>query len=460
MTTLIVLLMLVQSIAVGAAERPQDYAYGIPIHADVQAALQEIEIPAAVYRGVTRSDLGDIRVFNGQGDVVPHALRRRAAAGVENVASVSLPVFPFYWQVGSRGDDLNLRVEKRRDGTIVSIQSGIKSNTPGRQLQGYLIDASALKQPIKALRLDWRSNPAGFVGKVRISGSDDFSAWTTLVDQAALVRLTFDGQQLNQNRVDLPSAKYKYLRVSWPDQQVPLEALSVVAEPAGTQAAVRRVWQSVTGSAVAAKTNEYVYDLGGIFPFDRVRVELPQMNTLAQLQILARQKADEDWRLKTSSMVYRLRRGDAEVTSPEIMVGSSGERYLLLRADPKGGGVGAGVPVLQIGWIAQKLIFAARGSAPFQLVYGNSAAKGAAYPIESLIPGYKTDVEFAIKPATLGEPVTLAGAARLRAPMDYQKWAVWIVLVLGVAALGWMAYRLFRQVSQAPPQSQPTDKSD
>ena len=71
MTTLIVLLMLVQSIAVGAAERAQDYAYGIPIHADVQAALQEIEIPAAVYRGVTRSDLGDIQVFNGQGDVVP-----------------------------------------------------------------------------------------------------------------------------------------------------------------------------------------------------------------------------------------------------------------------------------------------------------------------------------------------------------------------------------------------------
>jgi hypothetical protein len=178
------------------------------------------------------------------------------------------------------------------------------------------------------------------------------------------------------------------------------------------------------------------------------------------VQILARQKADEDWRLKTSSMVYRLRRGDAEVTSPEIIAGGSGERYLLLRADPKGGGVGAGVPVLKIGWIAQKLIFAARGSAPFQLVYGNSAAQGAAYPIESLIPGYKTDAEFAVKPATLGEPVTLAGAARQRAPMDYKKWSVWLVLVLGVAVLGWMAFRLSRQISQTPSQSQPRDKPD
>ena len=216
----------------------------------------------------------------------------------------------------------------------------------------------------------------------------------------------------------------------------------------------------MTRSTLATKVNEYVYDVGGVFPFDRLRVELPQINTLAQVQILVRRKASDEWRLKTTVMVYRLGRGHAEVTSPEIMMSSDGERYLLLRPDPKGGGVGAGVPALQIGWIAQKLVFAARGSGPFQLVYGNSAAKGAAYPIESLIPGYKTDAEFEVKPAALGEPVTLAGAAQLRAPMDYKKWLVWIVLVLAVAALGWMAYRLSRQVSHAPSQSQPTDKHD
>ena len=69
-----------RGIAVGAAERAQDFAYGMPIEADGEAALYEIEIPAAVYRTVTRSDLGDIRVFNGQGEVVPHALKQSAAA--------------------------------------------------------------------------------------------------------------------------------------------------------------------------------------------------------------------------------------------------------------------------------------------------------------------------------------------------------------------------------------------
>ena len=56
MKTLVFLLLLSQSSAFGA-ERPEDFAYGMPIHADAQDALYELEIPAAVYRGVTRTDL-------------------------------------------------------------------------------------------------------------------------------------------------------------------------------------------------------------------------------------------------------------------------------------------------------------------------------------------------------------------------------------------------------------------
>jgi hypothetical protein len=152
---------------------------------------------------------------------------------------------------------------------------------------------------------------------------------------------------------------------------------------------------------------------------------------------------------------YRLRRDDAEVTSSEIALTNVGERYWLLRVDQKGGGVGAGVPILQIGWMPQKLVFAARGTGPFQSVYGSSAAKASVFPIDSLIPGYKTEAELKVSAASLGEPAILAGAARLRAPVDYKKWALWGSLILGVVMLGCMAYRLARQIRKSP-----TDTTD
>ena len=72
----------------------------------------------------------------------------------------------------------------------------------------------------------------------------------------------------------------------------------------------------------------------------------------------------------TSALVYRLRERDAEVASPEIIVTSHGERYWLLRIDQKGGGVGSGDWEIEIGWVPHKLVFAGRGSRPFQLAYG------------------------------------------------------------------------------------------
>ncbi|MGE5220448.1 MAG: DUF3999 family protein, partial [Chloroflexota bacterium] len=181
------------------------------------------------------------------------------------------------------------------------------------------------------------------------------------------------------------------------------------------------------------------------------RVDLPQVNTVAQVQFLARAKNSENWQSRSTAIVYRLRRDDTEITSPEIFLAGAGARQLLLRVGQKGGGIGAGVPSIHIGWLPQRLVFAARGKGPFQLIYGNRDAKPANYRIDALIPGYRTDVEFAVKPATLGAAVELGGAGRLREGIDYRTWTLWAVLVLGVAALGLMAYRLSRQLSQSPP---------
>ena len=453
----IILLLLLQGAAAGA-ERPQDFAFAVAIQADGQDALYEIEIPAALYRSVTRGDLGDLRVFNGNGEVVPHALRARVASVEQARAPVRLPVFPLYGESRGKIDDLNVRIEKRADGTIIGIQNQAKPRGE-KILRGYLLDAAGSKFPYRTLRLDWRGDSSSFVGKVRVDGSDDLAAWINLADNAALARLTFDGQQVRRDRVELRLAQVKYLRISWPENQAALDALNVLAEPAATMVASPRIWQNVTGSPAAGKAGEYSYDLGGFIPVDRLRVELPQINSLVQLQIFSRAKTNDNWQSALSAVAYRLRDHETEVTSPEIALPVNNARYWLLRVDQKGGGVGSGAPGLQIGWVAQKLVFAARGAGPFQLAYGSSVVKPAAFAIESLVPGYNSESEFKIKPATLGAQITLAGAAQLRAPWNYQKIALWAVLIIGVGLLAWMALRLSRQIAKPAPSTEKTDSA-
>jgi hypothetical protein len=109
-------------------------------------------------------------------------------------------------------------------------------------------------------------------------------------------------------------------------------------------------------------------------------------------------------------------------------------------------------------------VFAARGEAPFQLAYGSRDAKPAAFGIATLVPGYKDEATLdlrsaqpAAKPAApaigaarTAAPQALGGAAATRERIDWKRWALWASLVLGVAVLGLMAFRLGRQMSKPP----------
>ncbi len=45
--------------------------------------------------------------------------------------------------------------------------------------------------------------------------------------------------------------------------------------------------------------------------------------------------------------------------------------------------------------------------------------------------------------------MTLGGAEQLRKPPDVKRWVLWAALVLGVVVLGWMAWRLSREMAAA-----------
>ena len=50
-----------------------DFAYGYTLEVDGDGAIYSLTLPEAVYHGLTRTDRGDLRVFNSQGVAVPHA---------------------------------------------------------------------------------------------------------------------------------------------------------------------------------------------------------------------------------------------------------------------------------------------------------------------------------------------------------------------------------------------------
>ena len=453
--------LLAGATAVSAADKPADFAYGIPLETDGKEALYEVVLPAAVYRGVARSDLGDVRVFNRAGDAVPHAWRPRRTTGADTVKPVELTLFPLKAAAGTAVDNVSIRVRRNASGaTSVDVTSSGARPAAEKRTVGYFIDLTQLEQPLRSMELDWPALPDGFAGKLRIDASDDLGTWRTLVASAPLVDLEMAGRRLQQKRIELPQQKSKFLRLSWVvtgATQSP-ELTAARGEMVESAAELPREWASAEARK-GDKPGEYVFDLRGHLPVDRARLRLPEVNTIAQVELLARNRTDQPWRPVARDVVYRLRRGESEITSPEARVSITAERYWLLRVDPRGGGIGSGSPGLEVGWIPHTLVFAARGEPPFQLAYGSQGAKPGAYAIETLIPGYSDRAGARLRAAKAGAQQTvnvasaqaqpqqeLGGESRLEGQVDWKRWSLWGALLLGVAVLGAMAWRLVRQL--------------
>jgi hypothetical protein len=449
-----------------AIDRPSDFAYGIPLVVDGKEALYEVALPASVYRGLARADRGDVRVFNGTGDAVPYAWRPRRTTGPEPVTPVTLTLFPLKAGTGIGVDGISIRVRREKDGrnSVDVISSPGRAETEKRTV-GYFIDLTALEYPLRALELDWQELPDGYAGKLRVEASDDLGSWRTLVAAAPLVNLEVAGQRLQQRRIELPQQKVNYLRLSWAAQDTrrpaPPELTAARGEVVERAPEAAREWARAELNKVE-KTGEYLFDLRGHHPADRARLHLPEVNTVARVELLTRSKADQPWRPVARGVAYRLRRGESEITSPELIFDATTDRHWLLRVDPRGGGIGSGAPRLEAGWIPHTLVFAARGEPPFQLAYGSHGAKPGGHAIETLIPGYTDKSGTRLRAAKAGAQQTvnvasaqvqaqqqLGGEARLREKVDWKRWSLWGALVLGVLVLAAMAWRLMRQLDAA-----------
>jgi len=442
------------------AESPSGFAYGIAIRADGGEALYRLELPRAVYRGALRPDLGDLRVFNGAGEVVPHAFRPRVAVEVQKRSPVVLPFFPLYGEDPKQLDGLSLRVERSASGTIIQLDE--RSRVPAsKKLLAYLVDATALKDPVRALELDVRGG-APYVASVDVEASDDLSAWRTVAARAPLLSLQHDGARLEQRRIEFGSRRPKYFRIAWSGLPPGAVLGALRAEPGDERIVeVTRQWETVPGRAVPDKVGDYAFDTQGVFPADRVRFDLPQANTVAQVQVFSRARSEAPWRSVTRGIAYRLRRDGTEISSPEVAISDDSDRYWLLRVDQKGGGLGAGEPKLLLGWVSNEIVWVARGNPPFTLAYGSRDAKPSAYAIEALVPGYRRDADLNAKVASTEDkavpvsaaeadaPAVLGGQRALEERIDLKRWTLWASLVAGVAFLAWMAWRLLKQMDKA-----------
>ena len=432
------------ALAASAQEAPADFTHHVPLSVSGNGPWYRLELPLAVQLNARQADLGDVRVFNAAGEPQAYALSRQSSQRTESRNVADVKWFPLY-AADTQESLPGVVMKTTTEGTLVEIKPSSAAK-PGKQvLRGWVLDASAIKAPLQQLSLDWSREQEGFQ-RFSIEASDDLQRWEPW-GEGQVARLSFADERVEQHDVSLPGRSARYLRLVWKGQAAPLLTSAKLVSATRSSLPMPLVWsQPLAGTRL--KAGEYSWQLPTGLSVERLRIELKQPNTLAPVTLAGRSDAKQLWQPLNNGLLYRLTQNGQDVVQDELQLPGQVVTELKLQVDERGGGLGADAPALRFAVRATQLVFLARGEPPFSLALGNASVKAASLPLSTLIPDYSAERLNTLGQAKVVGDVAVASpvvVAAVEDGLNWKKLGLWAVLLLGVAALGAMAYSLLRK---------------
>ena len=420
------------------------FAQHFALELESGAAFYSVPLSAAVYAASQRDDLGDVRVFNSAGEPVPYSLDTPGEPARMRPTLRSVRWFPLPPAAhGGAGAPLGVTI-----GTDGSLRA--TAAPPDRtQHDTDLVDvghAAGGAARVEALLVHVRDD--NYQGRVTVESSDDLRNWQPAGD-AQLLKVTYNGSTLMQDRIPLDGRRARYVRLHWLDgapyiESIDMEVQAVSADHA-QRADTERQWREGIVAHAGLKAGEYFFATGGPYPVDRLRLNLPQPNTVAPAVVYSRTGLETPWREVATATLFRLHNGAVEQSNPSIELRADTDRQWRVVVDMRNGGLGSGTLTVTAGWRPAMLTFVARGTAPFTLAVGDGRAVSSAVSRADLLMGASAVVASARLGEALGDSTEDANArAAGKDPNAKRRYLLWAALLLAVGSLGAIAWRLAR----------------
>jgi len=442
--------MCVPMVALADQPRMNDYAAGMTIAVPSDRPVVEIVLPDAVYLSITRTDLADLRVFNRDGNAVPHAVCSSDVALAPTTIREQLSIFQVRTPPNST-DGTRVDVQTAA-GTQVQINEAAAKASGESALGGHVIDARGIAGELNAIEFEWSSPDGASEARVQIQSSEDLDAWQTVVAGSTLLQVTEGNVQLRRKTVPLPQRRYSYLRVRRTDGGPALSVDSAQGIAVSRGEAIDPIWFAADAKPASGERS-LPFTTQRLAPITYARLRLAEPNSSVRIVLESRDDDQSPWRRQWTGEFYSIVANGEQRGSPPAEFIRTWDRHW--RVEPvRPGDPFYDTTVLELGYRPAKLRFLAQGAGPFTLAYGSRRAEPApAQSCDRLLADVKPkDLVNLIVQATASDPHPLGGETALK-PLPKKTptrlVVLWGVLIGGVALLISMAVSLFRRLKTA-----------
>lgn len=419
--------------------QPKDFAYGITIQAGDGNSIQRIQLPLAVYEGLTHNDLGDMRIFNSSGEIINYQLKPTSMEQEER--QYSLVYFPIYSDKPD-GQSINLKFARADDGSILVKKSQMPAQN--KQLTAFLIDTRFIKdKQLGGLTFLWVNDNKTWIYSLKVSASNDLQNWTTLPVSASVAQLNYEHNRIIQNTLTINRIPYNYLLVS-ADKPLDFQLQQLYATTVNRSKP--HEWYQVKKIVNNPKTSDYELQSPNGLPISALEISFGKQAYAAQVAIYSRAQSSEPWQYRTKANIYSLVMDKHPLINQQIHLLPTRDHYWLIKI-LNASSTDNRVPSVKLGWQPDELYFVADGNSPYTLAYGSrNPAVNNSYQQADILSEINSLQNLSI--AKLSKPFILGGDAALKKSgieINYQVVILWTLLLLGVGIIAKMVFLLWHQ---------------
>lgn len=319
-----------------------DFDYGAELAAS-ESEFRQFTLKPEMIKNIKRQDLGDVRIFDGNNELIPSLVRKKD------------------------GDN-----KLKRQSLSFTRVLDADSTT------AYILDRTEdHKRSLKSLSLQWKQGSAPNILLIRVEHSADKKSWKKLNDSETVINFKFEGLVLKQNVIDINRQTQRYIKIKFLNKKRSPALASVHAYTTNKQISDYSWIPAGKLQPQSGIANGYRFNLNeGIKP-ELFKLNFPSLNTILKGS-LNTIKAGEG-KLKYKPVIknfnaYIVTINNKIIKSRAINISRWQSADWLITASVSKNIQADNLPGVTLAYPQYELIFANNNEGPYTVVWGNSAA--------------------------------------------------------------------------------------
>jgi len=435
------------SVAAKSNSPNEEYYYQMDILISGESSLQELILTEEVYSKVS-TYLKKLSVIDNLGETLPYDIISFPQVIQKQVSKVD--IYPLFQPKYLLNQTENIVLTYNRNEQLSEINS-TRSNQSSNKISGYIIDLG--EQVIgynHSLRFEFSKTDTTTLLSFNIDQSQNLKDWNRFRSGEILAQLHIREMSSQRASVDINGYSKRYLRLNLitPNPQFTIESVELSYF---LKEAKNSVWNEAKKAAYDSKEKAFVFDTSRSQTFTKLKIAMPDFPSIFSGNLYSRINENTGWIKREKIRLFNTSKDGVKSSNNEVKLNRLNAGQIKISVDYQNSVTADNKLQIRLASEPQKLAFFANGNPPYKLIVGNQEVENGLISSDSkqIITMLRQQVGNPVKLAFLGQSQKIKVAQKtIQAKLDWSKIGLWLILVLGVALMFWMARRLLGQLSQ------------